>query len=135
MINGDVMRIQTDKTVPLQAIEGELELVITAKQDKTPEIHRAEGRPVPDRHLVLGIIQAAAMAIEERDPELVAFMEGIVVTLWKQGTREPIDADLVVIRCYKGKIGVLVLVGQAEVRRVSRELLRYFTKMIRLDIP
>ena len=129
------MRIQTDKPVPLEGIEGELELVITAKQDKTPEIHLAAGRPVPDRHLVLGVVQAAAIAIEERDPEMVAFMEGLAVTLGKRDTWEPVDADLLVARSGRGKIGVLVLVEPARVRRVSRELLRYFTKMIRLDIP
>ena len=129
------MRIQTDKPVPLEGLEGELELVITAKQDKTPEIHVAEGRSVPDRHLVLGMVQAAAIAIEERDSELVAFMDGLGVTLGKQDTWVPIDADLLVVRSGRGKIGVLVLVEQAQVRRVSRELLRYFTKMIRLDIP
>lgn len=129
------MRIQTDKPVPLEGLDGELELVITAKQDKTPEIHLAESRPVPDRHLVLGMVQAAAIAIEERDPELVAFMEGLGVTLGKQGTWVTIDADLVVVRSEMGRIGVLVLVEQDRVRRVSREVLRYFTKMIRLDIP
>jgi hypothetical protein len=129
------VRIQTDKPIPLEGIEEELELVIVARPEKSPEIHKVDGRPAPDRHLVLGMVQAAAMAIEERDRELVANMEGLDVRLMKQGLSEPLDADLVIVRSEAGRIGVLALGDDVYVRRVSRELLRYFTKMIRLDIP
>ncbi len=129
------MRLVTDPPVPLDALHDELEFVIEAHEDTPPEIHLDDGRPRPDRHVVLGIAQAAALAVDEKDPDLVGFMEEVRVELVRNGESVPVAPVMMVFRSIHGRLGVLAGKDQAQVRRVARQMLRYFTKMIRLDIP
>ncbi len=121
--------------VPPGVLHDELEFVIEARDEVPPEIHLSRGRPLPDRHVLLGIAEAAALAVDEKDPDMVAFMDEVRVELIRNDGSVTIEPVLLVFRTISGRLGVLAVGDPARVRRVARELRRYFTRLIRLDLP
>ena len=130
------MRLLVDPSPPLSVFSEGLELVICVDADASPELYLKEGIPKPDRHLLLGIMQSASMAVSESDPELTAFLEPAPVVLSRSdGTSKKLGAGLIVVRTEDGHLGVLSVVDPPQARRLAREALRWFTGTIRLDVP
>jgi hypothetical protein len=121
---------------PLLAVFGEdLELVIQIGDDQLPEIYVKAGLPKPDRHLMLGIIQGAAMAVAEADAELVTFMDPVSLELDTGGGTKKLSAGLVVVRAEDGSLGILATEDRTRARALARQAVRWFTGTIRLDVP
>ncbi|MBI5571939.1 MAG: hypothetical protein HY914_18495 [Desulfomonile tiedjei] len=130
------MRLLVDPSPQLPVFSEGLELVICVDVDAIPEIYLKLGVPKPDRHLVLGIMQSASMAVSESDPELMTFLEPVTVVLSRSdGSSKKLGAGLIVVRSEDGHLGVLSAVDPPQARRLAREALRWFTGTIRLDIP
>jgi hypothetical protein len=130
------MRLLVDPSPQLPVFGEGLELVICVDVDAIPEIYLNQGVPKPDRHLLLGIMQSAAMAVSESDPELMTFLEPAMVVLSRSdGSSKKLGAGLIVVRTEDGHLGVLSAVDPPQARRLAREALRWFTGTIRLDIP
>lgn len=129
------MRITTDPATLLPVFLEDLYLVILARDGMLPEVSVAEGTPAPDRHLVLGLVQSAVLAIEERDPETVVCKEYRSILLHRSGETKELAHGLVIGTSRDRSFGVLASCDWKEARRVARQTLRWFTGTVRLDIP
>ena len=66
------MRLTIEPKPSLPQFSSDLDLVIvTTDDDRIPEIFVTEGSPVPDRHMLLGLVQIVSVAVQEQDPESV----------------------------------------------------------------
>lgn len=129
------MRLRIDPTPSIPQLSEELEIVILIAEGLLPEVFSAEGLPKPDRHLVLGLVQTAAMAIGEQDAESVCHMENCTARLEKAGKSIDMTAPLVVVKTTDGRFGVLVAGEPASANRLARQAVRWFTGTVRLDVP
>ncbi|MEW6352556.1 MAG: hypothetical protein AB1646_26210 [Thermodesulfobacteriota bacterium] len=129
------MRVLTWPSVPLDVLRDEMDFVIEAHEDLPPEIHLSDGGPRPDRHVLLGLAEAAALAVDEKDPDLVGFTKEAKVELVRNGRTVTVEPVIMVFRSIPGRLGILAVGDPARVRRVVRQMRRYFTRMIRLDVP
>ncbi len=129
------MRLLIDPPPPLKLFRQELDLVISASGLGTPQIFIKEGSAQPDRHFLLGIVQAVAMAVEEADSEFTAFMEADSLFLENAGPVKELPNGLIIVRGSDGALGGLAVRDRSVVRRLAREAVRWFTGAIRLDIP
>jgi len=129
------MRLHADPPPPLDLFGQDLDLVICVTETTLPVVYTAENSANPDRHFLLGVVQTALIAMEELDPDTVAFISTSPLTLEKED--EPIDLDcqLIIIRSKTGGFAVLTRTDEALSRRLIREAARRFTGLIRLDIP
>ncbi len=129
------MKLLTDLIAGPAVLRDHLQLLIEIKFDSIPAIHVARGVPRPDRHMLLGIVQTMAIAIEEKDPESVAFLKERSVLLEVDGEVRETAAPLVVLRGTGGVMAALVMCEKEEARRIARKAVRHFTATIRLDVP
>ena len=129
------MRLCIDPTPSIPQLSEELEIVILIAEGLLPEVFSAEGLPKPDRHLVLGLMQTAALAIGERDSESVFVMKNGTARLEKAGKSIDMRAPLVVVKTTDGRFGVLVSGEPASATRLARHAVRWFTGTVRLDVP
>lgn len=129
------MRLLIDPSPSLAVFSRDLQTVISVEDEKPPEVFVPEDVPRPDRHLLLGLVQAISVAVEERDPESVVFMESCSIRLEKSGHVKDLKASLVVVRGEEGGMAALAVGVPAQARRTARKLVRWFTGTIRLDVP
>jgi hypothetical protein len=129
------MRLEIDPSAHLGILSTDLDLVIDVIESGLPSIHVDRGQPPPDRHLLLGLAQCAAVATAERDRESVRFLEPCAVTLVRGTDRLVMGGPLIIMRNSHGEFGVLSLADAETTRRLTRRLVRQFTGAIRLDVP
>ncbi len=129
------MRLIVDPIPLSPLVDNNLELVICLEDGQAPEIHVKEGLPKPDRHLLLGLMQTVAVAVSERDPELVVFMDARSVVLKTESASRHVPPGLVIARTEDGAVGVLATLDTQHARILARQALRWFTGTIRLDVP
>ena len=129
------MKLSTETDTNLEILHESLEMVIEIKEDSIPVVRTCPGKPKPDRHMVLGVVQSLSVAVEERDEESVAFVERRSVRLHAGENIVRIDAPLVMMKSSLGKLGALAFVDPKTARGLARGAVRYFTGTVRLDIP
>ncbi len=129
------MRLEICPSPTLGILGTDLDLVVEVSESGTPSIHLDPGQPQPDRHLLLGLAQCAAVAVEERDSECVASLKTRSVTLVKGNDRLFLGGLLVLMRNSSGKFGVLSRADYQTAGRLTRRLIWHFTGKIRLDVP
>jgi hypothetical protein len=129
------MRLIVDPIPPSPLVEKDLGLVICLEDGQAPEIFVKEGLPKPDRHLLLGLMQTVAVAVSEKDPELVVFIDARSIVLRTESGSRPVRPGLVIARSEDGAVGVLVTPDTQQARVLARQALRWFTGTIRLDVP
>lgn len=117
-------------------LEKSLHLVLTLEPEGHFEVYTSEDSLKPDRHLLLGIAQAMAIQIEEKDPDTVAFAPEVEVELEIDGTVKRLSSDLIIVRTYEeGALAALVRGDSSSGRRLGRQAVRALTGTIRLDVP
>jgi hypothetical protein len=129
------MRLTIDPIPTIPQFNCELEIVILITQDRLPEVFGAEDLPRPDRHFLLGLVQTAAMAIGEQDPESVVFVENCSMQLDRAGESKDVAAGLAVVKNREGRFGTLVVGDWTTAGRLARQAVRWFTGTVRLDVP
>jgi hypothetical protein len=129
------MRLVVEPEPDLDILSEDMELVMETREDGIPQVFLAEGRAVPDRHLVLGLIQSVVVAVEDRDGESVLTADPLKVVLENEQGQRELAPELVVFRTISGRFGALARGDWREARRRARLALRYFTGTIRLDVP
>lgn len=129
------MKLLVSPPPPLPVFSQDLELVILVQEESIPQIFVEEGVPRPDRHLLLGLIQAVSMSVQERDPESVVCTENCAMRLDRSGDLRQLEPGLVIVRSKEGRFGVLAASDHSSARRLARQALRWFTGTIRLDVP
>ena len=129
------MKLLSEITSGPPVLRESLQLVIEIKIDSIPGVYVAQGMPRPDRHMLLGLVQTMAIAIEEKDPESVIFLRDRSILFDIDGEVREIVAPLVVVRGETGIMAALVMCEHEDARRIARKAVRYFTSTIRLDIP
>jgi hypothetical protein len=129
------MRLRIDPQPKSSLFSSDLELVIEQRASGIPRIHIAQSVPRPDRHLLLGIVQSTAFAVQERDAESVFVDESMTVVLETDEGAKTLDPGLVIARSKDGRFGALVRGDWKRAREHARNALRYFTGTIRLDVP
>lgn len=129
------MRLFIDPPAALEVFEKELVLVISASRHGPPEVFIKEGLAQPDRHFLLGVVQAVAVAVEEADTEFTAFVDADSLTLESSGFARALPNGLIIVRSEDGSLGGLAVTDTGVARRLAREAVRWFTGSIRLDIP
>jgi hypothetical protein len=129
------MKLFTEPPVSLPQLAEELQLVIRIEEDQTPQIYVQEDSPMPDRHLLLGIVQSVNVAVEEKDHDMVRFTGPCTVRLETTGDTKIFESGIIIARDCRGAIAALVIGDAAEGRRLARRGLRWFTGTIRLDVP
>jgi hypothetical protein len=131
------MKIHVQPLPSLPVFSEDLQFVIHVGDGdaSVPELFLEDGLPRPDRHLLVGMAQSILMALEEADPETVAFLDSCAIRLDRSGETKPLDRGLIVVRSTTGKFGALVTATPREARRLARKAVRWFTGAIRLDIP
>ena len=129
------MRLLLKPIPELEVFKHELELVIQFVDGALPDVYWPEGMPRPDKHLLLGVIQTASMAVSEQDKEAFVLTPACQVILMRDNAEKLLSSDLVIVRSEEGKLGVLAIGDMPTARRRIREVVRYFTGTVRLDIP
>jgi hypothetical protein len=129
------MKLLIDPTPPVPILLEDQELVIEVVPSGIPTIYVEEGRPPADRHLLWGIGQSVVISVEERDAESVAFMKNCSVKLMRQGVVRDLTPGLTIVRTNRGRLGALAVGDVQTARRLARETARYFTRILRLDVP
>ena len=130
-----IMKLHIDPPLPLDMSGQDLDLVICITETTLPVVYTAENSANPDRHFLLGVVQTALIAMEELDPETVAFINSSALTLEKSDELIPLNCQLTIIRSNTGGFAVLTRTDQSSARRLIREAARRFTGLIRLDVP
>jgi hypothetical protein len=129
------MKLHIDPPLALDLLGQDLDLVICVTETTLPVVYTAENSANPDRHFLLGVVQTALIAIEELDPDTVAFINSSLLTLEKNDELIRLNCQLIIIRSKTGGFAVLTRTDQTLARRLIREAARRFTGLIRLDIP
>ncbi len=129
------MKLLMDPAPKLAVFCKDLDIVIHARDGGIPETYVEEGSPRPDRHMLLGIVQAAVIAVEESDNDSVATVSECPVMLRRLSDVKNLDPNLIVVKSGDGEIGVLAAGDSRDARRRVRDALRYFTGTVRLDVP
>jgi hypothetical protein len=129
------MRLFTSQSLSLPVLSADLELVVLLREDQIPEIFAEQGLAAPDRHLLLGLVQAAIIAVEEQDSESVVFVERSAIRLNSCEEWHQLASGLAIAKSKEGPFGVLAAGGHDVACRVARQAVRWFTARIRLDVP
>jgi hypothetical protein len=131
------MKLSVQPMPSLSAFSEDLQFVIHVGDSDAaiPELYLEEGLPQPDRHLLVGVAQTVLVAVEESDPETVAFLDACAVSLETPRETKPLDRGLIVVRSTTGQFGALVTAAPSAAKRLARKAVRWFTGGIRLDIP
>jgi hypothetical protein len=129
------MKLHVDPPPALDLFGQDLDLVICATETSLPVVYTAENSANPDRHFLLGVVQTALIAMEELDPDTVAFISTSLLTLEKEDDLIDLNCQLIIIRSITGGFAVLTRTDPALARRLIREAARRFTGLIRLDVP
>ena len=130
------MRLTIEPKPSLPQFSSDLDLVIvTTDDDRIPEIFVTEGSPVPDRHMLLGLVQIVSVAVQEQDPESVVRMDICSMRLQRAGEEKDISPGLAIVRTEEGQFAVLGVGDLSTMKRLTRNALRWFTGTIRLDVP
>jgi hypothetical protein len=129
-----IMKIVASPEIDFPILSEELEIVIRIEENSIPEIYWPDG-PKPDRHLLLGLVQSVAMAIREKDPELVYFTDSRSIELRRDDEKKVLYPGVVIMRSASARLGVLAPSDPQTSRRIAGYALRYFTGTIRLDVP
>lgn len=129
------MKIAIGKNESGPPLTGELELAIHAGQGERAEVFLGAGISKPDRHFVIGMVQLAAVAVEEKDPDFVSFIPDLSLSLLHDGQETPIGNGLFIFKTEEGRIGCVSALDPKSSTRVVREALRQLTGTIRLDVP
>jgi hypothetical protein len=129
------MRLLINPSHELELFDSDLELVICVREETPPEVFLEDGKPRPDRHMLLGIMQTIVIAVEELDRTFVEFAGDCALELIKDGEIRGIDAGLVIVRSVDGGFGAIAIGDPRNARRLARRAERWFTGTIRLDIP
>lgn len=110
-------------------------MVIALEETGIPGVYVAEDLPRPDRHLLLGMVQVIAVAVQENDPDAFEHMDSASMELRTSRESRSLTSGLIVARARDGSFGALGVGDLGSVRAVARKALRYFTGTVRLDIP
>jgi hypothetical protein len=129
------MRLLINPSHELELFDSDMELVICVREENPPEVFLEDGKPRPDRHMLLGIMQTIVIAVEEIDRTFVEFARDCSLELIKDGEIRGIDAGLVIVRSVDGGFGAIAIGDPRNARRLARRAERWFTGTIRLDIP
>ncbi len=131
------MKLSAHPMPALSVFSEDLQFVIHLGDNDVavPELYIEDGLPRPDRHLLVGLAQTVLMAVEEKDPETVAFLDPCTVCLKRSDETKLLGRGLIVVRSMTGKFGALVTITPGEARRLARKAVRRLTGAIRLDIP
>lgn len=129
------MKLIANPPPALSFFRMDLQLVILIQEDRPPEVFLNDDMPRPDRHLLLGLVQSLALAVEEKDVEAVAFIGEAAVGLQRGKTLKELPPGLVLARSTSGAFGAVATVDHGEARRLARKAVRWFTGTIRLDVP
>lgn len=129
------MRLVIEPAPSLGILSKDVDLVIELKESGLPEIYVDLGQPRPDRHLVLGLAQCAAIAIEEQDVESTLFTMDCSIKLNRENDFVPLRGPLIVARTTDGKFGVIAIGDGTTSIRLMRRAIRYFSGTIRMDLP
>ena len=129
------MKLIIDRPTGLSLFSSDLDVVIALENSGIPEIFVAKDLPRPDRHLLLGMVQVVAVAVQENDPETFSRLDSASVELQSSAQSGSLTAPLIVARARDGAFGALGIGDLQSVRTVARKAVRYFTGTIRLDIP
>lgn len=113
----------------------ELDLVIEVKSSGVPVTYARGDTPHPDRHLLLGIIQRVAVAIEEKDAEMVEFREDLQAHLTTARETRSLEPGVIIVKTEQANLAVIAKGGMEIARGLVRRAVRYFTSAIRLDVP
>ncbi|MFH0824734.1 MAG: hypothetical protein V2B18_18430 [Pseudomonadota bacterium] len=119
----------------LSVLQEDLDLVVHFQPGPIADVYVPKGRPTPDRHYILGLVQSSVTAIREEDEEMVVRVEAGSARLLNGNDQRTFSAGLIMVRSADGLFGTAVFGDRATVRMLSREALRYFTGTIRLDVP
>ena len=130
-----MMKLHVDPPPALDLFGQDLDLVICVTETSLPVVYTAENSANPDRHFLLGVVQTALIAMEELDPDTVAFIGTSLLTLEKEDDLIHLNCQLIIIRSITGGFAVLTRTDPALARRLIREAARRFTGLIRLDVP
>lgn len=113
----------------------ELDLVIEVKSSGVPVVYAREDTPHPDRHLLLGIIQRVAVAVEEKDAEMVELREHLQAFLRTATETRTLEPGVIIVKTEQGSLATIAKGGTEIARGLVRGAVRYFTSAIRLDVP
>jgi hypothetical protein len=119
----------------LDIFRDDLELAICIREDRIPEILIEEGLPRPDRHLLLGIVQAITIAAEENDEDMLEVNENAGMVLQSAGVKQFDEPVLVIVRSRNGRFAAFFNGDGRSAKYLAKKALRWFTGTIRLDIP
>lgn len=128
------MNLHMDPAPTLDVFNQPLECIVYYASG-TGAVFAGARNPRPDRHLILGLVQLARMAIEERDAEVFQQVPAWSVTLERDGKVKALQPGLLIIRSTTGAAGVTAPPDHAEARRLARQAERHFTGTVRLDVP
>ena len=117
------------------SVRQDLDLIICVTETTLPVVYTAENSAYPDRHYLLGVVQRALMALEELDPDVVAFINASPLTLERNDEFIRLSCEITIIKGRAGGFAVLTRTDQGLGRHLLREAARKFTGLIRLDIP
>jgi hypothetical protein len=129
------MRLIIEPAPSLGILSKDVDLVIEVEESELPETYVDLGQPRPDRHLVLGLVQCAAIAIEEQDVESTLFTTDCSITLVRENDPVPLRGPLIVARSADGNFGVIAIGDETTARRLMRRAIRHFSGTIRMDLP
>jgi len=118
-----------------KAFDEELDVLITVSDEGILETHFDDRLPRPDRHFLLGIAQSALFAIEEKDPETVAFVETEEICIEHNGQTKHLQLGIAIAKARSGRVLVLASTDRQNAKRLARKAVRQLTGTLRLDIP
>ncbi len=128
------MKLYVDPPPSLRLFQQEIDLLICIRGAEFPNIYTRENSAKPDRHFLLGVLQAAMIAVDEQDEDTVAFIDSPRLSLEKSNELIQLSCQMLIIT-NKTAFAVLTGTDKAMAKRLIREAARHFTGMIRLDIP
>lgn len=129
------MKLTIQPDPKLDIFRDNLELAICVRENQTPEILIEEGLPRPDRHLLLGIVQAITIAAEENDEEMLEVSDNCTVAVHFAGEKKFAEQVLVIVRSQNGRFAAFFNGDRRTAKSFAKKALRWFTGTIRLDIP
>lgn len=129
------MHLTVSSKTSREASEEDLDLAVHVVEDEIPVILAHQGAPQPDRHLLVGLTQTAAMAVGEQDEDIYLSCPNGIAVLERGTETHEFTEGMLMVRSSAGRIKAIGLGNHENIRRLSRSALRYFTGTIRLDVP
>ncbi len=128
------MKLHVDPLPSLSLFQEEIDLLICVRGADFPNIYTNENSAKPDRHYLLGVLQAAMIAVDEQDEDTVVFIDSPRLSLEKSNELIQLSCQMIIIT-NKTAFAVLTGTDRAIAKHLIRGAARHFTGMIRLDIP